>query len=161
MEQQVLQLKDIHLPSAISYWPLAPGWWILLFIILLFVLAWYFRASLRAWLAPGIRKVSLRQLGTIVNNRQTSNQQKVQQISQLLRQNAMTTSSRDHVAGLAGEQWLKFLDGDDPQQPFSNGVGRSLIDAPYQTDAVLDIDALAELVHARLKQNKKRKDRES
>ena len=23
------QLRDIHLPEAVSWWPLAPGWWIL------------------------------------------------------------------------------------------------------------------------------------
>jgi hypothetical protein len=68
----------------------------------------------------------------------------------------MSHSSRGQVAGLAGEQWLKFLDGNDPQQPFSKGVGRSLIDAPYRREATLDVDALLELAGNWLKQNARR-----
>lgn len=159
MEQQSLALKDIHLPTSINWWPLAPGWWILLLLVFLLILTWYFRSRLRAWLAPGIRKISLRQLDAIVNNQHLTNQQKIQQISQLLRQSAISSTSRDQVAGLAGEQWLQFLDGDNPQRPFSTGVGRSFIDAPYQPDAVLDIDAVTTLARNWLKQNKKHKDR--
>ena len=37
------QLRDIHLPAAVSAWPLAPGWWmlILLAIASLSYLAWH------------------------------------------------------------------------------------------------------------------------
>ena len=34
-----LPLKDIHLPEAIGWWPLAPGWWILLLLIGLLIFA--------------------------------------------------------------------------------------------------------------------------
>ena len=29
-----LPLRDIELPEAISWWPLAPGWWLLLMVVL-------------------------------------------------------------------------------------------------------------------------------
>ncbi|MBL4711699.1 MAG: DUF4381 domain-containing protein [Gammaproteobacteria bacterium] len=35
MNEQALNLKDIHLPEPILWWPLAPGWWMV--IALLFV----------------------------------------------------------------------------------------------------------------------------
>jgi hypothetical protein len=157
MEQQLLPLKDIHLPSTINWWPLAYGWWRVSGFIVLLTLAWYFRHTLRAWIAPGLCKIALRHLNSIANNTQLTPQKKVQHISQLLRRSAISSSTRDQVAGLAGEQWLQFLDGDDPHLPFSKGIGRSLIDAPYRPDAQLDIDALLELAGHWLKQNTRRK----
>lgn len=32
------QLKDIHLPTPIGWWPLAPGWYILMGLILFLVI---------------------------------------------------------------------------------------------------------------------------
>ena len=29
------QLRDIHLPEAIGWWPLAPGWWLLIILVCL------------------------------------------------------------------------------------------------------------------------------
>lgn len=153
MEQQSLPLKDIHLPSTVSWWPLAPGWWMIILLVLLMLLAWRFRRQIRAWLAPGIRSIALSRLDKIANNHQLNNQQKVQGISQLLRQSAISSTSREQVAGLAGDQWLEFLDGDDPQQPFSKGVGRSLIDAPYRPDTKVDVESLLKLARNWLKEN--------
>ncbi|HFD13222.1 MAG TPA: DUF4381 domain-containing protein [Crenotrichaceae bacterium] len=156
MEQPSLPLKDIHLPQAVSWWPLAPGWWILVLLCGLVFLCWYYRNTLRAWLAPGIGKTASRQLNKITSNQRLSTQQKIQGISQLLRQTAMSLYPRDQVAGLAGQQWLRFLDGDDPQKPFSNGAGRCLTDAPYRPDSELDLDAVVDLARSWIKQNKRR-----
>ena len=47
MQEQdpLAQLRDIHLPEAISVWPPAPGWWVLFIgiIALLATLAYYWR----------------------------------------------------------------------------------------------------------------------
>jgi hypothetical protein len=153
MEQQSLPLKDIHLPSAISWWPLAPGWWIVFGLIILIALAWWFRRHIKAWFAPSLHSIAIGQLDAITADYHLTTQQKVQRISQLLRQSAISSSPRDEVAGLAGERWLQFLDDNNPEKPFSSGVGRSLIDAPYRPDAELDIDALVELARDWFKQN--------
>ncbi len=153
MEQQSLPLKDIHLPSTISWWPLALGWWIVLGFIILVILAWWFRRYIKAWLAPSLQSIALAQLEAITVDYHLTTQQKVQRISQLLRQSAMSSYPRDVVAGLAGERWLEFLDDKNPEKPFSSGVGRSLIEAPYRPDAELDIDALVKLARDWLHQN--------
>jgi len=39
-----IAIRDIHLPDAISWWPLAPGWWgLLALIVIAIVLFWYLR----------------------------------------------------------------------------------------------------------------------
>jgi len=34
MAEQLARLRDIHLPEAVSWWPLAPGWWALVVVVL-------------------------------------------------------------------------------------------------------------------------------
>lgn len=150
MEQHTLPLKDIHLPSATGWWPLAPGWWLLAICCVLVIIAWYNRAKIKQLLAPGTRRIALKRLDSIVNNPEPGKRHQIQQISALLRQTAISRYKRTYVAGLTGTDWLSFLDGEDPQRPFSTGIGQSLIDAPYRPDNTLDddafdIEALAEL----------------
>ena len=35
MNENALPLRDLHLPDAIGWWPLAPGWWVLIALSLL------------------------------------------------------------------------------------------------------------------------------
>ena len=67
-----------------------------------------------------------------------SNQQKLTEISALLRRVAMSTNKRQDVASLTGEAWLAFLDSSLPDTPFSTGVGRYLIEAPYRPQELSD-----------------------
>ncbi|HIB53861.1 MAG TPA: DUF4381 domain-containing protein [Nitrospirales bacterium] len=59
-----LPLRDIHLPGPISWWPPAPGWWILLALLitgtmLIVLYAWYQRKRNR------MRRVSLKEIDAI------------------------------------------------------------------------------------------------
>ncbi|MCH9697259.1 MAG: DUF4381 domain-containing protein [Gammaproteobacteria bacterium] len=160
MEQHALPLKDIHLPSTTGWWPLAPGWWFVAICCVLMIIAWYYRARLKQWLSPGTRHIALKKLDTIVKDPELGNRHQIQQISALLRQTAISRNKRAYVAGLTGSDWLTFLDGEDPHRPFSTGIGRSLIDAPYQPDNTLDddafdIDALVELTRRWINLNAK------
>ena len=37
LNPQALTLRDIHLPEPISWWPIAPGWWIIIASLFLFI----------------------------------------------------------------------------------------------------------------------------
>ena len=140
MNPRQLPLRDIHLPDPIGWWPPAIGWWLLgLFIIILIVfLVWLFKRLTRKTAVKSAKKLLL----TIKQDKNIDNDQKLQQISMLLRRTAISIYPRQQVAGLTGMAWLKFLDNDREGQPFSQGAGRVLHDGPYKKHQDFDIDAL-------------------
>ena len=143
MNPQTLPLKDIHVPEAIGWWPPAPGWWILAIVSTLMV--W---GLIRVWRwrrRATVKKQALRLLNELDNNVELSDQQKLQALSRLLRRVSISRFPRQEVAGLHGEAWLAFLDQQWDRQGFSKGEGRSLIDAPYQAECLIDIDPLLSL----------------
>lgn len=133
-----LPLRDIHLPAEISWWPPAPGWWILLLASLLFIGAIHIlrqRIQRRRF-----RRLALSQLSEIEQNflEQADSRQLLQDLSRLLRKAALLHFPQSTCAGLVGEAWLTFLDQKLEGKPFSRGVGTLLIEGPYkqQVEAV-------------------------
>jgi hypothetical protein len=142
-----LALRDIHLPDPVSWWPPAPGWWLLLLtaIGLGIALSYWWRTRSRRRLL----QLAQHELTQIEHNYAQSHDtgRALQQISMLLRRIALSRYPRADVAGLTGERWLQFLDSTLPDRPFTQGSGRSLADAPYRPSAELDIQALFVLCH--------------
>ena len=132
-----LKLRDIHLPPEPSWWPPAPGWWVLALLILLVMVL------LTRWVLRRIREQRRLALlvaefdAAVANGEPTA---RLAAISQLLRR---AVRLRDpHAAQLQGEAWLHFLDDADgvaetrsslgKSAAFSAGIGRLLLDGPYQ-----------------------------
>ena len=59
------QLRDIHLPPPISWWPLAPGWWILIFAGT-FASIWLTKTLVQTYRSNLYRRQALKKLGLIV-----------------------------------------------------------------------------------------------
>lgn len=130
MTPNQLPLKDIHLPESVGWWPPAIGWWILAFLIPLLIV-------LGIWLFKRItRKTALKTAKAILNSiKQDENlddYQKVCQMSVLIRRTAISCFPRSETASLTGKEWLLFLDTPLQDQRFSDGIGKLLVDAPYQ-----------------------------
>jgi hypothetical protein len=93
------RLNDIALPLDVSWWPLAPGWVVVL--ALLSGLAVYFAAMLMIrFRSNAYRRAALRQLV------QTSS---VSGIAELLRRTALAVAPRSDIAGKTGDAWLDWL----------------------------------------------------
>lgn len=130
MNPTVLDLKDIHEPEAIGWWPPAIGWWILAVAIplLIILLVWLYKRLTRKTAIKTSRKI----LVQIKQDATRDNLQKLCDLSVLIRRVAISISPREKAAGLTGRQWLAFLDTSVKGAPFSEGVGRLLADAPYR-----------------------------
>lgn len=136
------QLKDIHLPSPISWWPLAPGWYIVIAFALILTLALAYRMYKRHGYALA-KKQALRLLNTYQEQYEKKPNAPVTsaQISELLRRVALVYYPREEVASLHGEAWLNFLNQTGKDIDFSS-VRTMLLDAPFRADNNINLEPL-------------------
>lgn len=137
-----LPLRDIHLPEAVAWWPLAWGWWLLLALVVLVAVAavWSYRSRIRQRAAiRGLRAVaqSLANGGSPIDC--------IQQISVIVRRYVMSTFTGQAVAGMTGDAWLRFLDSRWARDEFSAGIGRVLVFGPYAPPNRVDSNDVAAL----------------
>jgi hypothetical protein len=140
MDPLTIPIHDIHLPATVSWWPPAPGWWIL--GALLVILAVFVARRLARRPASPDRERSRRMaaihehwrtfLSTYGTDAGDVDGHGVRELSEFLRRVALSLHSRESVAGLSGEAWLAFLDQTTQGNDFRSGVGRLLLDAPYR-----------------------------
>jgi hypothetical protein len=127
-----LQLHDIHLPDPAGWWPPAPGWW-LLALIMLIIIFWLSRTTYN-WLKYRSWRTNVLQEFRYFE--QIDNVQFLTQITERLRQLAMTVYPEHEVASLTGQQWLGFLDKHAQQRGFSQYPANLIIDVPYSGQQV-------------------------
>ncbi|HEY8036040.1 MAG TPA: DUF4381 domain-containing protein [Methylobacter sp.] len=156
MNPTLLDLKDIHEPEAIGWWPPAIGWWILAVAIplLIIFLVWLYKRLTRKTAVKTANKI----LAQIKQDAERDNLQKLCDLSVLIRRVAISVSpSRAQAAGLTGRQWLELLDRSVKGVPFSEGIGQLLADAPYRKTppTELEISQLIDLCEDWLKSQTK------
>ena len=150
------KLADIHLPEVISFWPIAPGWWILLVLFILSILLIIFFKKMRAGktsrTGKKLKSQAMRELMMIHEAYKTQGtpQEAVKQLSIFLRRYALSLYQRDNVASLTDTEWLNFLDQMPEQQshsrPFSQKFSELLTTVPYQpAHKPIDTQLLSEL----------------
>ena len=108
--QALAGLRDIHLPEAVSVWPLAPGWWLLAAaLVLLGLLALLERKRRRT----SVRRAALRELDELACDARAGidTAQLARRLQTLLRRVALVRIGRVEVAGLHGESWFEILAG--------------------------------------------------
>jgi len=143
--QDSMALRDIHLPDAVSWWPPAIGWWILLAVILLSI---YFIPKLYRWLTfIPLHKVTNEAFLKIEDEyrQHQDNTQLAQSLSKLLRQISMTYHGREKVAHLTGEKWVDSLNTLTEKDYFSSELKNIIIHAPYQKNNNIDTTELLDV----------------
>ena len=149
---QLDELRDIHLPEVINWWPLAIGWWLLagLLLSLVLVLRYSKTKKQRAMVNFAIDSLNKLEADTSLDS-----QQWLQALSGLLRRIAINLHGRQSSAGLVGKQWLEYLDRHSQKNEFSDGVGKVLATQAYQETVKYDRKALSGLVRQWVKSQAK------
>jgi hypothetical protein len=92
-------LSDIAVPPPVSWWPLAPGWWVVIGIAVLVTAVAAWKAWLR-WQANAYRRAAFDELGKAKT---------VSAISEILKRTALAAFPRTDVASLSGPAWCQWL----------------------------------------------------
>lgn len=146
------QLHDIHLPPALTMWPLAPGWYVVLGMISIAMMAcivggwrWYQHGK--------VKRAALRLLRQYEKQYyQTSNaQQASAEINELLKRVALAYFPRQDVAQLCGKDWLLFLNQTSRELDFMPAEA-ALLRYPYQKEATGDLRPTLHLARAWIQQ---------
>ncbi len=137
-----LPLRDIKLPSEPGFWPLAPGWWVMLALLLALAmwlgLKWYrHRQRKKRWLAIN------QQLSDIEFDYQKdhNSQKLLTELSMFLRRFVKHQLQQPQATSLAGDDWVAYLN----QQHTGDGFAaftEALSSGVYQTDYSYDETAL-------------------
>lgn len=136
-------LRDIHLPAPIQWWPPAPGWWILATIIIVSAIA------LTIWLTRRARqrryrKLALKELQLLYQTWQQQRDDDVfaQSTNRLLKKTALVAFPAADVASLNGADWLDFLDRHLRKPRFTEPAVRALATLYLREPEPIAADAL-------------------
>lgn len=102
-------LKDAHAPELISAWPLAPGWWLLLALIIvgLFALTIY---GLRKWRKLSWKRTASQQFKQLRDDYLNAPSiTKLIELNQLLKQSLCSARKTRDYLSISGETWAQAL----------------------------------------------------
>jgi len=136
------QLRDIHLPQSVSWWPLAPGWWLILAgILVLMIAAWWLMRHRQQgrWQRDALLQLQQELQQLRLDYQQTEDGSAAcATLSSLMRRVAIGLFPASSIAGTHGEQWLHFLDAQAliPERFCQSEWGEMLLNAPFSADQV-------------------------
>jgi len=143
-------IRDLDLPGSLLWWPPTLMTWLTVVGILLFC------AGL-IWLFLRYRKKRVLYFATRSLNKLFKRYQRdydasgfARDISVLLKRIYMTVDKRAVIAGLSGKKWLAVLDQGFEDEPFTTGIGKILVSAPYQESADFNVQQLYSLCQRRI-----------
>ena len=115
-EELLEQLADIHLPTEISYWPPAPGWWILSILVVIGVI-YLLKSYLARRHLQRVAKAALAELDNCYENFSAASGDKisesklryVNEVNSVLRRVALVHYPQSKVSSLGGREWVDFI----------------------------------------------------
>lgn len=151
------ELADIRVPGEVSWWPLAPGWWVLLALLVALALYGAYRLQkklvLQQRLGGAIRELTKARtnLAAAGENDMAQRLVYVNDVNAVLRRVAMLHVGHDQVAGLSGQPWVDFLRQHDKAGLLSTELAAVLAQGRFAPRCDVDADALERMAHAWIK----------
>jgi hypothetical protein len=149
----ISQLKDIHLPHAISDWPMAFGWWILLTLIIISICAGIY--LWRYYKIKNANKKAALSLLELKYSQFKSNQNSqvfLQQSNEILKRYCL--KQYPAAISLSGLAWTDFLIRHSDKAFFNEDLAFAISQGLYQADCKYNVDDLYTACTSWIKNNK-------
>ena len=114
-------LRDIVELPPVSWWPLAPGWWAVLFALTIFAIV-AAASAWKRWNANAYRRAALRELESAVT---------LSAVEKILKRAALCAYPRAQIAPLSGQAWCQWL-GRTSGANVPTGVVKSLAEEIFK-----------------------------
>jgi len=139
------QLRDIHTAPPVPWWPPAPGWWVLAFLLMV-LLVWIGRRLLARYRIGRRRK---QMLGWVDHLNATIDPQLQPQaylatLNRIFKLVALRAFPERHCAAMAGQDWVDFL-SDKMSNLQSAESLNVLASGPYDPAPRFDPEIISEL----------------
>ena len=141
-EELLLELKDLAPPAEPGWWLLAPGYLVLLMLLIglatILWLWWLRRKAARLFVLANLELQRIRSTHvTGGDSRRLS-----LALSRWLKQVALLAFPERGLEALTGSDWLSFLDQTIGDTSFTRGAGKVFGDAIYRRQAGIDAERL-------------------
>ena len=137
-------LRPLHAPEAISWWPPAPGWWIVTALVLTALIFMIIFLS-RYWKNNRYRRSALHEATQIKQDYAQQPLQYCQQINQLLKRIGVHVWPKALTASLTGTAWFEFLNAQCKRKIFSQTSITLLGQSAYQAEVDISPAAIENL----------------
>jgi hypothetical protein len=139
------QLRDIHAAAPVSWWPPAPGWWVL-GLLLLAVLVWLGRRVLARYRVRQRRKQMLAWVDhlNVFIDPGVDPQGYLSTINRIFKLVALRAFPERDCAALSGQDWADFLIAQMKNLPSAEAL-MVLASGPYDPAPKFDAQVMSEL----------------
>lgn len=140
-QQLAEQLRDVHLPVGVSWWPLALGWWLVLFFVVSATLI-LSAVLFRKWRSNQYRKTAQRKLNDAYTLWQKYGDKSdyLNSANEILKR-AMLSLSQHSAVSSSGSIWVASLNH-MAKMPLSDATQNALAYECYKAAPSIDIEAL-------------------
>lgn len=128
--QQLLeQMHDISEPAAASWWPLAPGWWLLIGLCLALI------GAIVYWLVRRAKQNRYRQeaLALLATIAEQPAKHSVSDVNEVIKRTALYAfpNERVEIVRAHGDRWVHWLNSQCKTPPFSGSAADALAKGMY------------------------------
>ncbi|PXF63765.1 DUF4381 domain-containing protein [Kangiella spongicola] len=144
--QLLKQLRDIHQPEPVSWWPLAPGWWIIIGLVVLIAALFIIKAILKKRHYRYVR-LAVKELKQLKQANEETRW--LARSHNVMRRLSLCYVPEDKIGSMNQQEWQAFLQATSKQslnnQTLSEQTINAFADLPYKPanySETLDKDAI-------------------